>query len=82
LDTLLTLQVKRTTLPDEEIFIIYHQITELYFKLILLELKQMAFSPTVDNTFFESRIGRVNRYFEVLIRSFTVMMQGMEPEHL
>ncbi|HRH36357.1 MAG TPA: tryptophan 2,3-dioxygenase family protein, partial [Catalimonadaceae bacterium] len=26
------------------------------------------------------RIGRVNRYFEVLIRSFTVMMQGMEPE--
>lgn len=80
LDTLLTLQVKRTTLPDEEIFIIYHQITELYFKLILLELKQLAHVEIIDPTFFENRLGRINRYFEVLIRSFTVMMQGMEPQ--
>ena len=38
IDTLLSLQTKRTTLPDEEIFIIYHQVTELYFRLILVEL--------------------------------------------
>lgn len=80
LDTLLTLQVKRTTLPDEEVFIMYHQITELFFKLTLLELRQMAFAATVDTKFFESRLGRVNRYFEMLIRSFSVMMQGMEPK--
>ena len=35
LDTLLTLQVPKTDFPDENIFIIYHQITELYFKLII-----------------------------------------------
>ena len=80
LDTLLTLQNKRTTLPDEEIFIMYHQITELYFKLILLEMKQLAYSEMVDPTFFETRLNRINRYFEALIQSFTVMMDGMEPQ--
>ncbi len=80
LDTLLSLQVKRTTLHDEEIFIMYHQITELYFKLILLELKQLADYETMDTVFFESRIGRINRYFDVLIQSFNVMMDGMEPK--
>lgn len=80
LDTLLSLQNKRTTLPDEEIFIMYHQITELYFKLILLELKQLAYVPEVDPKFFETRLGRINRYFEALIQSFTVMMDGMEPQ--
>lgn len=79
LDTLLSLQIKRTTFPDEEIFIMYHQITELYFKLILLELKQLAKSESFDPVFIESRISRVNRYFEVLTQSFTVMMEGMEP---
>jgi len=80
LDTLLNIQIKRTTLPDEEIFIMYHQITELYFKLILLELKQMANSDGLDLAFFEARIGRITRYFEILIQSFNVMMDGMEPQ--
>ena len=34
LDTLLSLQNPKTAFPDEKIFILYHQITELYFKLI------------------------------------------------
>lgn len=80
LDALLSLQIKRTSFPDEEVFIIYHQVTELFFKLILLELKQLADVPTIETNFFEARLGRVNRYFEVLIQSFTVMMQGMEPK--
>ena len=37
LDTLLSLQNPKTPFPDEEIFIIYHQITVLYFKLALNE---------------------------------------------
>jgi Tryptophan 2,3-dioxygenase (vermilion) len=37
LDSLLSLQVPSTPFPDEMIFICYHQITELYFKLILHE---------------------------------------------
>jgi tryptophan 2,3-dioxygenase len=75
----MTLQIRRTTLPDEEVFIVYHQITELYFKLILLERDQLSESPEVDIIFFQERIARVNRYFGILIHSFKVMMNGMEP---
>ena len=32
-DKLLTLQNPKTDFPDEMIFIMYHQVTELYFKL-------------------------------------------------
>ena len=41
LDTLLSLQKPKTDFPDEKIFIIYHQITELYFNLSLSELEQI-----------------------------------------
>jgi tryptophan 2,3-dioxygenase len=41
-DTLLSLQNPKTQFPDEQVFIVYHQITELYFKLILTELEQIA----------------------------------------
>jgi len=41
-DTLLTLQKPKTDFPDEVIFIVYHQITELYFKLCLHEYHQIA----------------------------------------
>src|SRR3954466_4960626 len=41
-DTLLTLQNPKTDYPDEAIFIMYHQITELYFKLALHEFNQVA----------------------------------------
>ena len=38
LDSLLSLQQPRTSHHDESIFIMYHQITELYFKMVLHEL--------------------------------------------
>lgn len=78
LDVLLNLQQPRTQFPDEKIFIIYHQITELYFKLVLLELEQIAFNEKLDSTFLLLRIKRCNRYFENLIKSFAVMVDGME----
>ena len=42
LDTLLSLQNPKSNIPDEKIFIMYHQITELYFKLCLNEYEQIA----------------------------------------
>ena len=33
-DALLNLQIQRTTLPDEMVFIMYHQVNELLFKMI------------------------------------------------
>ena len=42
LDTLLNLQQPITPYPDEKVFIIYHQITELYFKLCIHEFDRIA----------------------------------------
>jgi tryptophan 2,3-dioxygenase len=79
LDTLLSLQNPRTPFPDEQIFIMYHQITELYFKLCLHELEQIA-ERDVDAAFIAARLERVNRYFINLTHSFEVMVDGMEQE--
>lgn len=80
LDTLLSLQNPKTSFPDEEIFIIYHQITELYFKLSLHECKQIAEHPELTADFFTTRVQRINSYFEALTNSFEIMVQGMEKE--
>src|ERR1043165_2955957 len=52
LDTLLSLQTPKTHFPDEKIFIIYHQITELYFNLTLLELEQLVSIDNLTEKFF------------------------------
>lgn len=80
LDTLLTLQQPKTSFKDEKIFIIYHQITELYFNLILWELEQMAAVKDIEMDFFKNRLKRVIMYFDLLISSFAVMWKGMERE--
>jgi tryptophan 2,3-dioxygenase len=80
LDTLLTLQNPRTQHPDEMIFIMYHQITELYFKLCLHEMKQLGDKKDLTADFFVSRLIRMNKYFESLTRSFEIMVDGMERE--
>ena len=61
LDTLLSLQSPKTPFPDEEIFIMYHQITELYFKLVLHECKQITEQKPLTSDFFIKRIKRINR---------------------
>ncbi|QHL86394.1 tryptophan 2,3-dioxygenase [Nibribacter ruber] len=78
LDTLLSLQNPRTKIPDEEIFIMYHQITELYFKLCLHEYTQIGQDPAPTAAMLTMRVGRINRYFENLINSFEVMVDGMD----
>jgi len=80
LDTLLSLQSPKTPFPDEEIFIMYHQITELYFKLALHEFTQLAAQPALTADFFTNRVKRINAYFNALTTSFEVMVNGMEKE--
>lgn len=79
LDTLLSLQQPRTKFPDETVFIMYHQVTELYFKLALHELQQIV-DRGPDAEFMAARLQRVNRYFSVLTSSFDIMVEGMERE--
>ena len=80
LETLLSLQTPRTNLPDEQVFIIYHQITELYFKLIRSELSQIADDEGLTAAVFSKRLVRINRYTEALINSFEIMVEGMDRE--
>ena len=79
-DALLGLQTQRTTLPDEMVFIAYHQINELIFKMILWEISQVAEKEKLDVAFFESKIMRISRYFDMLTTSFNIMREGMEVE--
>ena len=79
-DALLNLQTKRTTLPDEMVFIMYHQVNELIFKMILWEIEQVAHHKELTATFFSSRLMRISRYFDMLISSFAIMQDGMEVE--
>ncbi len=80
LDTLLSLQQPVTPFPDEQIFVVYHQITELYFKLSLLEIEQIHAETNLDAATFLERVNRVNRYFENLVRSFDIMVHGLDHE--
>jgi tryptophan 2,3-dioxygenase len=79
-DALLSLQVQRTTLPDEMVFIMYHQINELLFKMILWEIAQVAHHQELTASFFAQRLGRISRYFDMLTSSFQIMTEGMEVE--
>jgi tryptophan 2,3-dioxygenase len=94
LDVLLNIQHPKTDFPDEEIFIVYHQITELYFKLSLKELDQIAkngkiisssgqdlgWNSSLDVDYFTARLKRINNYFEALTKSFSIMVNGMEKD--
>ncbi len=80
LDTLLSLQNPKTHFPDEEVFILYHQITELYFRMVMLEIEQLSGRENIDAKFFIERLDRIIRYFKQLEGSFDIMVVGMERE--
>ena len=77
-DALLGLQTQRTQLPDEMVFIMYHQINELLFKMILWEMQQISFAEDIQPEKFEMHLMRISRYFDMLSDSFDVMGEGME----
>jgi tryptophan 2,3-dioxygenase len=79
-DALLSLQTQRTTLPDEMVFIMYHQVNELIFKMILWEMQQVSYAEKITTHFFTERLERISRYFEMLTTSFEIMENGMEVE--
>ncbi|GIZ07849.1 tryptophan 2,3-dioxygenase family protein [Flavobacterium sp. UMI-01] len=77
-DALLNLQIQRTTLPDEMVFILYHQVNELTFKMILWEIEQIANTSAIQAAFFTERLTRISRYFDMLTTSFSIMENGMD----
>lgn len=77
-DALLNLQIQRTVLPDEMVFILYHQVNELIFKMILWEMNQISYAQDIQADFFIDRLIRISRYFDMLTTSFTIMENGMD----
>ncbi len=79
-DALLALQIQRTTEPDEMVFVMYHQINELLFKMILWEINQVSNCEVVNAPFFTEKLRRISRYFDMLASSFDIMGDGMEKD--
>ncbi|WP_372756339.1 tryptophan 2,3-dioxygenase family protein [Mariniflexile sp.] len=79
-DALLNLQIQRTVFPDEMVFIMYHQVNELLFKMILVEIEQVAKSEELTASLFTDKLARISRYFDMLTSSFTIMKDGMDIE--
>jgi len=79
-DALLGLQIPRTDQPDEMVFIMYHQVNELLFKMILWEIDQVAKTSEISAEKFSMHLMRISRYFDMLSNSFSVMADGMERE--
>ena len=80
-DALLGLQIPRTTQPDEMVFIMYHQVNELLFKMILWEIDQISLSKEeITAEKFSKHLMRISRYFDMLCSSFSVMGDGMDVE--
>ena len=80
-DALLGLQIPRTTEKDEMVFIMYHQVNELLFKMILWEIDQISLSKeAITAEKFSKHLMRISRYFDMLCSSFDVMGEGMDVE--
>jgi tryptophan 2,3-dioxygenase len=77
-DALLNLQIQRTVFPDEMVFIMYHQVNELLFKMVLTEIDQVAKSHALTAELFTAKLLRISRYFDMLTSSFSIMKDGMD----
>jgi tryptophan 2,3-dioxygenase len=80
-DALLGLQIPRTTEKDEMVFIMYHQVNELLFKMILWEINQISLAKEeITAEKLSKHLMRISRYFDMLCSSVDVMGEGMDVE--
>lgn len=79
-DTLLSLQKTRTDFKDEEIFVMYHQVTELTLKMMIHEIKQLSEGENLSEEIWITKLDRLKRYTRMLITSFDIMKDGMSYE--
>jgi tryptophan 2,3-dioxygenase len=81
LDTLLSLQHPRSQHPDELLFIVVHQASELWFKEILHELDLLidAFQ-THEPEFALFRMGRINALMRIVSAQLSAL-ETLPPQH-
>ncbi len=81
LDELLELQRVRSPHPDELLFIVVHQASELWFKEILHELNLLIESLTAHEAEFALfRIGRVNALMRIVSAQLSAL-DTLPPQH-
>jgi tryptophan 2,3-dioxygenase len=82
-DSLLSLQYPLTDYHDEITFIIYHQQTELWFRLTLHEMRKgidsLLKSPA-DVTDAIERVTRANRIMRFCTQSFDILIDGFSTD--
>ncbi len=81
--TLLSLQTTLTDHHDEFIFKVYHQQTELWFRLALHEIERAIRSliqQPASVTESVDAVTRINRYFGILTTSFSVLLDGLSSD--
>ncbi len=82
-DTLLSIQQPLTEYHDELTFMIYHQQTELWFRLILHEMRfgieALLATPVHHRNALQS-VQRMNRIFSHLTDSFDVLIEGLSTD--
>ena len=75
---LLSLCKPKTTIPDEKVFIVSHQLTELHFNLIIHELKQIVHDEQMGDSIFLSKLKRCVIQFDSISAYFANIPQIIE----
>ena len=82
-DTLLSLQTPLTNYHDELTFLIYHQQTELWFRLLLHEMEygiEFLLKPEPDIARGLESAVRSNRILKFLTQSFDILIDGLDTD--
>ncbi len=82
-DTLLSIQQPLTEYHDELTFLIYHQQTELWFRLVLHEIRfgiENLLNDPIDLSKALLSVQRANRIFGHLTDSFDVLIEGLSTD--
>ena len=64
----------------QTVALLNHQINELLFKMIRVEIDQIAKSNALMAELFTNKLSRISRYFDMLTSSFSIMKDGMDLE--
>lgn len=82
-DTLLSLQKPLTDYHDELTFLMYHQQTELWFRLALHEMEsgiEALLKSPADIAYGIQAASRTNRILGFLTQSFDILIDGLDTE--
>lgn len=80
LEDLLSIQHPRTSSPDEQAFIVLHQVAELLFSLVIHELRQLTDSEERSVHAWCRHVGRVVQYFKLLVQHLSVTGKAIDKE--